>query len=303
MVKGIESIKQELQAIEETVQQAAAQLQQLYFKYLESFEQSLKRQLILACYHICTHVYPQAFLQLSFSQKQQLQQQLQQIIKQFQPQLIEQFSLIDSIRLEQTPLIETKAGSLDQNLAVVETIAESQTSSLSSNPIDLASQIGQYHNQAVSQLSNPNELLMWQTQLEAAIKKTLEILSTQANTTLGLFEIISSSIPPQILEIAVTSEESGSPNSSNVPNILYLVVETNETKDKEQPPTRSPKITIVRLRLGDLEYADPSLSATRQPIQNLVQKISKIKQQYQQKQQKLAQAEAEAAWRACWYQD
>lgn len=90
MVASTEQIKREIKALENTTSAIADEVADLYARYLTTLGQSVRQQLILACYHLCTQNYPERFLRLSFSQRQKLQQAIKGLGKQAEQQLIEQ---------------------------------------------------------------------------------------------------------------------------------------------------------------------------------------------------------------------
>lgn len=89
MAGAVERIEQDLAAMDEKVRAIAQEFHDTYHQYLTNLGQSVRQQLILAGYHICTKGYPERFLKLSFSQRQNLQQSLQKLVQQAQVQLIE----------------------------------------------------------------------------------------------------------------------------------------------------------------------------------------------------------------------
>jgi hypothetical protein len=89
MAGAVERIEQDIAALEEMVRALAQEFDDTYHQYLTNLGQSVRQQLILASYHICTKGYPERFLELSFSQRQNLQQSLQKLVQQAQVQLIE----------------------------------------------------------------------------------------------------------------------------------------------------------------------------------------------------------------------
>lgn len=89
MAGAVERIEQDLAAMDEKVRAIAQEFHDTYHQYLTNLGQSVRQQLILASYHICTKGYPERFLKLSFSQRQNLQQSLQKLVQQAQAQLIE----------------------------------------------------------------------------------------------------------------------------------------------------------------------------------------------------------------------
>jgi hypothetical protein len=97
MAGAVERIEQDIAALDEVVKAIAQEFHDTYHQYLTNLGQSVRQQLILASYHICTKGYPERFLKLSFSQRQNLQQSLQKLVQQAQVQLIE---LIEAAYLE-----------------------------------------------------------------------------------------------------------------------------------------------------------------------------------------------------------
>ncbi|MBD1998420.1 primosomal protein [Leptolyngbya sp. FACHB-541] len=97
MAGAVERIEQDIAALDERVRAIAQEFHDTYHQYLTKLGQSVRQQLILASYHICTKGYPERFLKLSFSQRQNLQQSLQKLVQQAQVQLIE---LIEAAYLE-----------------------------------------------------------------------------------------------------------------------------------------------------------------------------------------------------------
>ena len=109
--------------------------------------------------------------------------------------------------------------------------------------------------------------------------------------------------------MALQAEE-GASSSGNPPNILNLLIETNR-KDKQEEGENSDnednresqitKISVIHLRLSDIEFADPQLSIQRQQIRQKLDIVKKIRKAYQKIQRENAQAQAEAAWRSSWH--
>lgn len=155
----------------------------------------------------------------------------------------------------------------------------------------------------IIQIKNPEELVKWQKQVEKSIKKALENISKQANKYLQEYNILPDRIPSKIIDLAAQSEEAASAVSgvANFPNILNLVIET-DTKEKSKK-SKVVQVTILRLRLSEIEFVEPTLNIERGQIRNLIAKIEQLKQQYRKKQQECKIAEAEAAWRSSWYED
>ena len=77
MAGSIQQIHQELTRLDQKVTELAQEFEKVYQSYLTALGEAAGKQLILACYHLCTHGYPESFLNLSSSQRQQFQQNLQ----------------------------------------------------------------------------------------------------------------------------------------------------------------------------------------------------------------------------------
>ena len=153
-------------------------------------------------------------------------------------------------------------------------------------------------------LSNPQHLIIWQKNIEKQIKKTLDNISKKANKILQEKGIFSKQLPTKVIEIALqTADESPRINKvKNIPNIMNLVVEIDKGK-KSKTNTNLGNISLLRLKLAEIEFADTSLSSKRNEIRNLLKKISRIHKTYQEKKHEYATAEADAAWRSSWYED
>jgi hypothetical protein len=89
MVRTVERIEQELAVLDRSLETIAQEFRDTYSQYLTALGQSVRQQLILAAYYLCTQGYPERFLNLSLSQRQQLQQSLRQLAQQSQQQFLE----------------------------------------------------------------------------------------------------------------------------------------------------------------------------------------------------------------------
>ena len=113
-----------------------------------------------------------------------------------------------------------------------------------------------------------------------AIKKALDHASKDVNKLLQESGIIPNRLPTKIMEIAIKAEESSSSRANNrkvknIPNILNIVIETE--KDKKSSSASIAQINLLRLRLLEIEFADPLLSAKRNQIRVMVNKIKELK--------------------------
>jgi hypothetical protein len=167
-------------------------------------------------------------------------------------------------------------------------------------PLSLISSVAEFYSSATPDFSNPVELLRWQQYIESQIKKILKNLSHQANVTCQKAGILPKKLPRKILEMA-SSSDSPVEMMPGPPNLLNLVIEIENGQQSQD--SKLTQIMAISLRLGEIEFADTTLSSHRNQIRNILAKLSKLAREYQKKQRELAIAEAEAAWRASWYEE
>ncbi|NEQ98092.1 MAG: hypothetical protein F6K30_15465 [Cyanothece sp. SIO2G6] len=93
MVDAIRQIRQDLKTLTQAIATLATELDEAYDQYLMALRTSIQKQVVLACYHLCTNSYPEQFLQLSFRQREAFQQAIQTHIHQAQQQLTNAYVL------------------------------------------------------------------------------------------------------------------------------------------------------------------------------------------------------------------
>jgi polyhydroxyalkanoate synthesis regulator protein len=289
MTKSLQKIRKEKEQLEEKSTQLFTELNNIYKHYLESLSLSVKKQLVLAVYQICTQVYPEEFLKLSYSRREKLQG----TIKQFYQRLESQFLAYITFPQPAPPV------------TITEQILK-QLSGTNETEFQLPNEEQEL---PFSEIVNPEDLVLWCKRLEKGIRIILHELSQEVNRELQTNQIIASKLPPQLLEMALQSEESDM-SSGNSPNILNLLVETrnkeeeqkdSETDDDDDKESQITKISAIHLRLSDIEFADHQLSIQRQQIRQQLEILKKMRKAYQKIQREQAQAEAEAAWRSSWH--
>ena len=336
MTKSIRAVKQNLENLEIQVAETATELEALHRSYLEILSQSLKQQLILACYQICTELYPRSFINLSLNAKQDLQQNLRQLSSELEPQLIE---LLNEKELEPQPvelnlmaelikklprpqrqseegkelstadleMVKAEIASLEniENLEDIELIAIDASSD---SEVELEESVEEAIEEPVREqvdFENPEHLILWHKQIERGIKKTLDNTSRQVNKLLQKSTIIPNRLPNKVIDVAMQADGAkGMRNSSQqpkIPHVMHLAIESEGKKSKSKKS--STQISLLRLRLAEVEFSDHLLNAKRGQIRNLVAKIKKLDGQYKAIQQELAVIEAQAAWRSSWYED
>ncbi|MGB3138668.1 MAG: hypothetical protein WBB18_17795, partial [Nodosilinea sp.] len=79
MVRPVESIRKDLDALEGATAALATEFGDIYVTYLKVLGQATRRQVIMATYHLCTQVYPEKFLALAVGDRARLQQAMQEV--------------------------------------------------------------------------------------------------------------------------------------------------------------------------------------------------------------------------------
>ena len=324
MTKSIQQVKQELKNLESTVADAAIELEELHRDYLNLLSQSLKQQLISACYQICTQLYPQSFIDLSLNDKQNLQQNLRQIAIELESDLLE---IIEQKELEPEPFDLNLMAELIKNLpkpnqslekkddntaqinlelvkAELENIEFIEIDAEEEESLDPESDDEESPKEKVN-FKNPEHLILWYKQIERNIKKILDSGSRKINKYFQESRVISDRIPSKVIDIAMQADPSkGMSNAKQprIPHVLHLALESDGSKKKKSSKDLI-EISLLRLRLAELEFHSPLLNAKRGQIRNLMVKIKKLNHRYRSIKQETAVLEAQAAWRASWYED
>lgn len=89
MARSLDQISTDLAKLDTATQELDQTLQAVYQDYLGVLSQAVKRQLVLAAYHLCTQTYPDKFLALTVAQREQLQANLRQIASQGHTQIVQ----------------------------------------------------------------------------------------------------------------------------------------------------------------------------------------------------------------------
>lgn len=79
MVRPVETIRREIDSLNGATVALATEFDRLYTGYLEGIGIALRRQVVMAVYHLCTQVYPEGFLALSVSQRERLQRDIRHL--------------------------------------------------------------------------------------------------------------------------------------------------------------------------------------------------------------------------------
>jgi hypothetical protein len=299
MARPIERIERDLAVLEEAIAAIAQELKTAYVSYLATLGQAVRQQLILAVYHLCTQRYSENFLKLSLSQRQNLQQSVRKLGQQAAEQLL---ALINN-DAQQPSHKQVESDTVDEwsqsligisSLMVAGVESEDEQKNEENANFSLSPSYPVFPSS-----SNPIELAKWQQYIERSAQGTLRKISRETNLLLQKAKILPKQLPEPILEAA------GSDASAEVvpapPNLLNLVIEIeNEQEPEESSLTQ---IMAINLRLVEIEFADTKLSSERKQIRNILAQLNKLGLDYQKKQRELSVAEAEAAWRASWFED
>ncbi|WP_427161900.1 hypothetical protein ACQFX9_10180 [Aliinostoc sp. HNIBRCY26] len=294
MVRAIERIERELAVLQEAIQAIARELQMAYASYLAALGQALRKQLILASYHLCTQGYPENFLKLSLNQRQQLQQSIRKLGQKAAEILI---SSLMSQEDEEDEKDEENVEEIAISTETTEGEIPSEISSSASESVKHSSP-----QTYIVETSNPIELAKWQQHLEVQMQHTLRKVSHEANLILQNAGILPQKLPEPVLEAAAAAASEGSAEMMpGPPNILNLVLEIADEQDTEKSGLT--QIMTINLRLGEIEFADTTVANHRKQIREILGQLNKLGREYQKKQRERSIAEAEAAWRASWYED
>lgn len=273
MARAIERIERDIAALKEAIRAIAVELQTAYASYLNTLGLAVRKQLILASYHLCTQGYPENFLHLSLNQRQQLQQAIRKLGQ------VAAEQLLTSIKSQEVGLDKGDEEDEDEENKEVTSSELLYTSNSQSLTADT---------------SNPIELVKWQQNLEEVTQDILKKLSHDANVLIQKSGVLPKKLPEPILAAAAAAaSEASAEVMPGPPNLLNLVIEIeNEQQSEDSGLTQ---IMAINLRLGEIEFADVTLSSERRQIRSILVQLNKLGREYQKKHREKAIAEAEAA--------
>ena len=156
----------------------------------------------------------------------------------------------------------------------------------------------------VCDFENPQHLILWHKQIERSVKKTLDSASRKVNKYFQQSGIIPNRIPSKVIDVAIQADARSMSDRQqpNIPHVIHLAVENGDSKSKKSTKEEI-RISLLRLRLAELEFSEPLLNAKRSQIRNLMGKIRRLNGQYNANKREASVIEAQAAWRASWYED
>lgn len=296
MTKSIKQLNDNLIALDDRVKDLANNLQDLYQDYLPYLIEVVPRQLMVATYQLCTQKYPDAFLNLSYSQRTKLQERIKSLAREFPHQLLESWENLD-INDDYACLPELH----HQILAIIASANKSSQST--EEEINLTQRMTGASEDTEDKSSGgkmpPEEVIELQIKLEDCVEQCLIDLSNDANKYLQEVNILPKTIPNQILEIALQAEENTS-IVSGAPNLLSILIQ-KEPKSNEDIDIQP--IIAICLRINDLEFHNSHLNLLKQQMIKILSQLNDLVDEFKDLQQKYLTAQAEAAWRASWYEE
>ena len=311
-----ERIEREILKLEEAIKIAIHELFHAYQSYLISLGEAVRKQLILAVYHLCTQGHPEAFLQLSFSQRQKMQEELRNLGKTAQTSLkllMQQPNLWDDSSEEDEDEEnedifddledEDDDNDDDQQKIIVEKLPKSDdTPSENQGIVRIINTLDQSMEDKKLKL-NLIEILgkleSWQRYVEKEIPIICRDISSKTNHLLQKTNVLSKKLPGNIIEAISKIENSSTDVIPGVPNLLNLMVEMEggEPNDAIHNPRL---IMAIYLRLSDVEFVDQGLLSSRQQLKQINARLNGLVREYKKKQRERSTIEAESAWRVSW---
>lgn len=119
MPKSMQQLRKELENIESQVKLVCQEIYDNYNEYLKLLSQTVKQQLVLAAYQICTQIYPQEFLNLSYSQREKMQKKLREISQRDFQQILERLQKTEEnqeIKLQKPKEVVTALEYLEESI-------------------------------------------------------------------------------------------------------------------------------------------------------------------------------------------
>lgn len=277
MTGTIDQISQRLAALDRQIETMGDTFTETYRGYLKQLGQTVKQQIVLSCYRICTENYPKRFLALSVSERQKLQEDIQALARQTATDLNELLKSIDETRIEPEP--EELPDELEELLSETELELPDEPS-----------------------LTPLEALTIWQEQLERSVTRTLKAANGNANRLLQEAEILPKRIPQAVLDAA--AKEGGDSGAANLLNVLVSASEKSADSDAPPPAiTALMHVVAVNLRLSEIEFNDPGVANWRGKLRELKQQFQALAKDYQKKRREQSIAEAQLAWKSTWIKD
>ncbi len=304
MTRDINLIENDIEKLQQQVQEISDRLETAYENYTQILGDTLKQQLVFSVYQICTQEYPQGFLSLSLSKQQELQQNIRELGKTATDNLKLGGDLLQMMNVEEEN--DDEEDELEEESSSPNIFSEQWETFSEGKVIEQAASNEEPETSQNKELT-PDNLMAWSNLQEEAIAMILATVSSQANTLLQNMGILPQELPQEMIEAALQTEGAGS-ISNRAPGVLHLMLEV-ERKNKDQQSRNENnnnevmQLAVVRLRVGELEFAAPSLNTKRREIRTIQQQLQKLQEQYNRLTNERAIAQAELAWRSSWHED
>lgn len=304
MTRDINLIENDIEKLQQQVQEISDRLETAYENYTQILGDTLKQQLVFSVYQICTQEYPQGFLSLSLSKQQELQQNIRELGKTATENLKLGGDLLQMMNVEEEN--DDEEDELEEESSSPNIFSEQWETFSEGKVIEQAASNEEQETSQNKELT-PDNLMAWSNLQEEAIAMILATVSSQANTLLQNMGILPQELPQEMIEAALQTEGAGS-ISNRAPGVLHLMLEV-ERKNKDQQSRNENnnnevmQLAVVRLRVGELEFAAPSLNTKRREIRTIQQQLQKLQEQYNRLTNERAIAQAELAWRSSWHED
>lgn len=293
MAKSIKQLRNDLTVLDTEIRLLTGELYGYYQGYVKTFAQVVARQLVLACYQICTQKYPDSFLALSYQKKVDLQEHLKVLSKGFLSNLSSYLAEVDVPKSDifldfpqsltgVFPELKSELESDDDLQTTFEGLSVENVVKVNLFPEGL----------------DPDEVLRFYGEVEDCLAEVLAELSLKANDYLKEYDILPTQVPAKILEVALQNSDS-SKGIADSPNLLSLVVEKENISSNQIKKDITPVVAIC-LRLSEVEFADAGLSGDRRRIITVTDKLVNLQKKYQRATRLYAIAHAESQWRSCW---
>jgi len=376
MARSLDQIATDLAKLDASTQNLDQTLQTVYQSYLGTIAQAVKRQLILAAYHLCTQAYPEEFIALTVAQREKLQTGLRQLAAQGQEQITQlgQVSNLTDLAAQLEEAVVAKYGASVSNTNDTDADDSQPVSpdggssapdlppsieASTVEPSDSSPMVSESPAAGADGLSDSSSEAAEQSDFDAASEEAAVVLQ-RLSTSLSLFSLLEaepltpislakrhvllerhlrailrtlSSLANQLLKqarvlpdlpdmvIAAATEADGDSSGPSQPNLVSVLVEMTDRRDDlqddgdevidednafendEESEHEMTHLVVINLRLADIEFADAQAALWRGRLQETLHKLKRLGRRYRTLRQEQAQAEAEHAWRAIWFDD
>ncbi|MEL6402664.1 MAG: hypothetical protein AAFR26_26850 [Cyanobacteria bacterium J06626_4] len=205
MARSLDQISTDLNTLETSTSRIDDDLKALYQEYLTVLGKAVKRQLVLAVYHLCTQAYPNEFLVLSVGQREQVQTGVRKIAAQGQTQIkqlgqvFDLSTLADKLEAAVAAQYETTAKDDTESEPPAEADDATITNMGDENPINPDQRNEQRDESLVASAAADTDepAAAAETAMELASQEASEMIQ-RLSTSLSLFTVFGSESPSPI---------------------------------------------------------------------------------------------------------